>query len=76
MSSKKIAGIIMLILGGYGLMFSTMTILNDTSGLFGYSYTAPFSDHKTFVITVLVMSVIALIFGVVLLLVKEDTPDK
>lgn len=76
MSSKKIAGIIMLILGGFGLMFSSMTISNDTSGLFGYSYTAPFSDHETFVITVLVMSVIALIFGVVLLLVKEDRQDK
>ncbi|MGM9670860.1 MAG: hypothetical protein ACI3XD_04715 [Oscillospiraceae bacterium] len=67
MSSGKIAGIIMAIIGAIGDIYAAITIANDTSGWFGYTYTAPFSQHETTMITIAVVSGILLIAGIFIL---------
>ena len=68
MSSGKIAGIIMAIIGAIGDIYAAITIANDTSGWFSrYTYTAPFSQHETTMITIAVVSGILLIAGIFIL---------
>lgn len=75
MSSGKVAGFIMAIIGAIGEIYAAITIANDTSGWFGYTYSAPFSQHETTMITIAVVSGILLVAGILVLFCcsKKDT---
>ncbi len=72
MSTKRIIGIILTVLGGVGILYCIMTILEDTSGwLFRYTYAPPFTDHEITVISILVVAIISTISGIIMLCNKE-----
>ncbi|MGM9670859.1 MAG: hypothetical protein ACI3XD_04710 [Oscillospiraceae bacterium] len=81
MFSGIIAGIIMIVVGASGGIYSAITISSemaakslddvytaiissDASGLAQYTYTAPFSQHETIMITIAVLSALAVIGGI------------
>lgn len=72
MSSKRVAGVLLTVLSAIGILYSIFTISNDTSGLIGYTYSAPFTTHETTILTTLGVSVVVLIIGLVLLLSKDN----
>ncbi len=49
--------------GLIGAFYAIATIDDDRSALFGYTYTAPYSDHETGIIALLVISIIVFIIG-------------
>lgn len=80
MSSGIIAGIIMIIVGVVGDIYSAITISSeiaskslddiytaiisgDASGLAQYTYTGPYSQHETIMITIAVLSALLIIGG-------------
>ena len=75
MNGKKLGGLITLLAGIGGGLFSAFTISDDMTpkGLFsqGYSYTAPFTSHEIFMILLAVASGIAIIAGIALLSTKN-----
>jgi uncharacterized membrane protein YvbJ len=61
---KFIGGLVTLVLGVVGLIYSLATISSDTSGNWvSYSYRSPYSDHEIMTIAILVLSIIAVIVG-------------
>ena len=58
-------GLIALIVGIAGIVTSLITIISDIigHGWFGYTYSSPLTDHETFMITVLIISIIVTIIG-------------
>lgn len=76
MSSNKIAGIIMTIAGICGIFYSVMTISDDTSRLFGFSYTPPFTTHEITVLVILGGSVLIGILGLAIMLSSGSKGEK
>ena len=67
MDDRKIAGIILSVIGLIGAIFGFSTISADKNDwLFGYTYTAPFTQHEILVISLVVSSLIALAIGLYL----------
>jgi len=65
MSQKKIVGLVLMVLGIIGGVYSAITYANDTSGgWFGYTYEPPFTNHEIVVIAIAGISIIALIAGI------------
>lgn len=72
MSSRGIKGLVFTVLGLLGGFYAITTYASDTSRLFGYTYTAPFTSHEVTVIAVGVLSVIFFIAGLCCLGDKSD----
>ena len=68
---NKVLAIILTVLGGIGEVYALMTINSEKNALFGYSYTAPFTEHEIFFIALAVVSAILLIIGLVGLVAKK-----
>ncbi len=68
---NKVLAIILTVLGGIGEIYSLMTINSDKNALFGYSYTAPFTEHEIFFIALAVVSAILLVVGLIGLTAKS-----
>ena len=67
---------VLLILGFIGIIYSIITISNDTSKFFGgYTYKSPFTSHEITTIMILIISITILIIGgILLLLTFKKTP--
>lgn len=57
---NMVIGYILTFLGCFGSAFSFVTISNDHR----YTYRAPFTDHERTMITILVISIIVLVAGI------------
>ncbi len=68
---NKVLAIILTVLGGIGELYALMTINNDKSGLFGYTYTAPLTEHEIFFIALAAISAVLLIVGLLGLVAKK-----
>ena len=68
---RRVIGIIFTVVGAIGEIYALMTISNEKSSFFGYTYSAPFTEHEIMMITIAVVSAIALLIGLIALLVKE-----
>lgn len=67
MESKKILGAVCAIVGVIGAIFAYSTMRDD----WAYSYEPPYTAHESFIIAVMVGSVILAIVGFVLLLLGQ-----
>jgi len=69
---KFAGGLVTLVLGIVGTVYSLITISSDMegNGLMHYSYSSPFTGHEITMITVLIISIIAAIVGVIILVKK------
>lgn len=68
---NKVLAIILTVLGGIGEIYALMTINSEKNSLFGYSYTAPFTEHEIFFIALAAVSAVLLIIGLIGLTVKN-----
>jgi multisubunit Na+/H+ antiporter MnhB subunit len=62
--SVSIGAIIATIIGAIGTLFSIMTIQSDINQ-WRYTYTSPFTEHETWMINIVFISIIVLISGIV-----------
>ena len=73
--SVSMWGVILTIAGAIGTLFSIITIAGDLQGngwWSYYDYTSPLSDHETTMIAVAVISVVALIGGIIALFSNQS----
>jgi len=65
-----IGGLVTLILGVVGTAFSVITISSDMTGngIIRFTYKSPFTGREVTMITILVISIIVTIVGIILLL--------
>ena len=55
--------VLCMVAGLIGIVFSGYTIYDDMNAFFGYTYTAPFSEHETTILAVLIVSIIVFLIG-------------
>jgi len=69
-SQKFLAGLVTLVLGVVGLIYSLVTISSDTTGngIRHYSYTSPYTNHEIMTIAILIISIVVVIVGLVILI--------
>ena len=73
MSTKRVGGLVMLVLAVFGIFYAVTTYSDDTSSLFGYTYEPPLTEHETTVIAIGVGSALGVIIGLFLLFSQDDT---
>lgn len=78
MKINKILGILLAVIGAIGEVYALMTINSDKNAsiLYGrYTYAPPFTDHEITYITIVAVSALLLIVGLIVLFLKKGKKE-
>lgn len=68
----SVAGLIYLILGSLGAIFSIFTIIDDRSGFLGYTYKPPFTGHEVGILLILGFSLLFIFLGILCIIAERE----